>query len=698
MKTRQLSLEYIIITALLVIHLLPVWVFKYFPTQDGASHIYNAYVLKEYHNHANYQLSEVYELNPTLFPNWTSHALLALLLYVFPPLVSEKIVLTFCIGLLPLSLFYFLNGVQKRNRVFGLVGFIFAYNYLLHMGFYNFVLSMSLFFFTLGYWWRVKDKLQVANVVVIYLLLLATYFTHYHSYALLIISLTFFALYTSVYNGLHKVWGDKETSHPLRHRFKEAVMKLKPALTFIIGLAPAYFILFSYYLYLTSTHGSEGDHRGFEWLQEYFLSMKSLVSFRDAHVLIGRVLLTFFAVVIVFTVINRVWQCYRKEADGTAERLWTRIVTEIDGFLIMSSLITVMYFMSPWSGYSGGWINDRFHIYIFLVLLPFFTINLHRYINYAVAGIIIALSLWHLGYNVHTYTMLNRDIANALSLQGIDEKHTVLSSIPGEWGGMSDSLGFEPKYVEPFGHIECLLAVKKGIAYLNNYEANTDHFPLQYKRKDLPADFIIVWRTEYDDVDGLEEEYQLIDANDYNRLYRRKRALPDTQLWRETVGIAFDMQPHDGQTAQGHIPVYADTVYTAGRYGWLIESEREDFRSESEFQQAHRDGILGEEDGVFRVTLPNGMYEVICYFSATESEPLEINLIANDEEQIKQLQIPAGDGRIEKRYNITITDEHLTQVIYTRGKGEYKMWGWSSCIILSPHGDLRFRHTEENAE
>ena len=107
-------------------------------------------------------------------------------------------------------------------------------------------------------------------------------------------------------------------------------------------------------------------------------------------------------------------------------------------------------------------------------------------------------------------------------------------STPGEWGGFSDSLGFQPKYVEPFGHIECLLATHKGIGYLNNYEANTDHFPLQYKEteqytaKELPADYAIIWRTEYGDVAGLEEEYELIDSNDYNRLYRRKRAVPET--------------------------------------------------------------------------------------------------------------------------------------------------------------------------
>ena len=714
MKVDRLSIGYVIVIVLMVLHLLPVWGFKYFPTQDGASHIYNSYVVKEYHNHENYRLREVYELNATIFPNWTSHALLLLLLYVFPPLICEQIVLTLCIGLLPLSLFYFLNSISKRNMAFGLLGFIFAYNYLLHMGFYNFVLSMSLFFFTMGYWWRVKDKLQLTNIIVIYVLSLVTYLTHYHSYAILIMSLTFFPLFLSAYDVLHRVWGNhKDTSEPLIHRLKEGVGRHKPTLTFIGSLIPAYFILFSYYFYLANDHGGNSNHKGFEWLNDYFFGMKSLVSFHDDQMLIGRVLLVFFAIVFVLTIINRIRQWYQfrasEEWKETDERLWTRVVTQMDGFLIMSAVITAMFYIAPWSGYSGGWINDRFHLYIFLILIPFFAVNLHRYINYAVAGIIIALSLWHLGYHVHTYRLLNRDIAKAISLEGMDAKDTILTSEPGEWRGLSDSLGFEPKYVEPFGHLECLLAVHKGIAYLDNYEAGTDHFPLRYKEKEdreekYLADFAIIWRTEYGDVGGLEEEYDLIDSNDYNRLYRRKRTPPDPEMWGGETVVSFDMQPEEGQTAPGHIPVYVDTTYTDGKYGWLTVSAREESQNKLGVAQPYTDSILGKEDAVFRVALPNGTYEVICYFSANivgeedRAEPLEVNLITNGEKQIQRLKIPVGNETIDRRYNITITDEHLTQVIYTHEKSRYQRWVWSGFTIRSTDGGPNFRLSGETEE
>ena len=689
-----------VIIALLVIHFLPVWIFTYFPTQDGASHIYNSYVLKEYHKHENYRLREVYELRLTLFPNWTSHAFLALLMYVFPPIICEKILISICIGLLPLSLFYFLNSVQKGNAIFGLVGFIFAYNYLLHMGFYNFVLSMSLFFFTLGYWWKRRNELTIANIGMLYALLIATYLTHYQSYATLMMALTFFSVFLSLYEALRVTWGYREISggneKTLASKLKTFAAKLKPTFLFLVTMLPAYFIMISYFL---DRPRRAGGHKGFEWLSEYFFSMKSLVSFRDEHILIGRVLLVVFAVAFVLTLIDRVLHVYRfsrlSESDDSIERLWTRIVRKRDLFLLLATILTVMYFRFPWVGYGGGWINDRIHLYIFLVLLPFFSIGLHKYIKYATAVIIIALSLWHLGYNVQTYYLLNKDIDDAVSSIGMLDKHTILTSRPEEWNGVSDSLGWKPKYVAPCGHTECLLAVKNGIAYLDNYEAHTDHFPVRFKERhysaesapgerwktDFTPDHMILWRTEYDEIEELEDDFELIHSNNHNRLYRLKRASPDENLWGGRTTIKFDMQSHDGQTAPDHIAIYENTEYIDGRYGWLTQSEREEFISESNLPEPYRDGMWGEEDGVFRVALPNGEYEVTCYFSSDGSEPLEINLIANREKKLKKLRIPAENETVERSYNVTITDERLTQVIYSGGRGCYERWGWSGCAI-----------------
>ena len=76
---------------LLILHIIPIWVFDFFPSQDGVSHIYNAHVLKEYHKHENYIIRDVWQRNLTVFPNWISHISLTGMLYIFPPIITDGI-------------------------------------------------------------------------------------------------------------------------------------------------------------------------------------------------------------------------------------------------------------------------------------------------------------------------------------------------------------------------------------------------------------------------------------------------------------------------------------------------------------------------------------------------------------------------------------------------------------------------------
>ena len=693
MKARRLSIPHIVVIVLLIVHILPVWLFKYTCTQDGPAHAHNAHILKVYHNHENYILREVHERNPTLFPNWTSHVLMAGFMFVFPPLICEKIFFSLCIGLLPLSLLYLLNSVQKGKTLFCLVGFTFAYNYLLHMGFYNFALSVSLFFFALGYWWRSEDKLNPKTLVMTYVWLIFVYFTHFQSYALLTVSITVCGVFLYIYEAL-------ESSRV------RLTAQLKSIFLFLGSMLPAYVILLTYYL--VKREGG-GYYRSFEGLMKYFLSVGSIISFRDAHMLIGNLLLAVLAIAFLLTIIDRVRKVYvHRNSPRPADESYggvTTIVARTDVFLLITIMLTFLYFKSPWSLRSGGmWISDRIHIFILLALLPFFSFNLHRFVDYAFSGILIVLALWHLGYHVQTYYLMDRDAKEALSSAEMIEPHTVLASRPGSWGGTPDSAKWDFKYILPFEHIEGYLALENGVAYLQNYEPSTDHFPLRYKNRKVTPDYVLVWRTEYDGVGDLVQDYEVIHSTKYNRLYRRKRAAPDAQLWGDTTTITFDMQPADGSSTTEHIAVDKDTDYTDGRYGWMSKSIQDIFKTGGggfELKYWHtedtkpapdvrdvlgenepnlllyQDNLWGEEDGVFRIALPNGTYEITCYFHAGVVAPVEINLIANGEKKFQKLRLTSADESAEKRYTVTITDERLTQVIYSRKK----RWAWSGFTV-----------------
>jgi len=75
----------------MIIHLLPIWLFNYFPSQDGPSHLHNASVLKNFNKPEYSTLREYYQLNITLAPNLISHYFLAGFMYIFSPLIAEKI-------------------------------------------------------------------------------------------------------------------------------------------------------------------------------------------------------------------------------------------------------------------------------------------------------------------------------------------------------------------------------------------------------------------------------------------------------------------------------------------------------------------------------------------------------------------------------------------------------------------------------
>ena len=49
-----------------------------------------------------------------------------------------------------------------------------------------------------------------------------------------------------------------------------------------------------------------------------------------------------------------------------------------------------------------------------------------------------------------------------------------------------------------------------------------------------------------------------------------------------------------------------------------------------------------------------------------------IYLIANGQMKIRKLQLQSPNKTLERRYQISIIDERLTQAIFTRGKGGYQ--------------------------
>jgi hypothetical protein len=172
--------------ALTVAYLLPLWTFPYVPTQDGPSHVANAEILKDY-GRSSSGLEDIFQIRWELFPNWTSHLLLAALLFVAPPLIAEKLLLSLYVGGFALGFRYFVGGFGERSRALSWLAFLFVYNRCFWLGFYNYCLSLVLVWIIWGYCVRRRGTLSLPQVAVLMVLFVTAYFTHLVGFVLSVV-------------------------------------------------------------------------------------------------------------------------------------------------------------------------------------------------------------------------------------------------------------------------------------------------------------------------------------------------------------------------------------------------------------------------------------------------------------------------------------------------------------------------------
>lgn len=152
------NLEKLLFILLLAIYLLAIWVFPYFPSDDGPAHVDNAATLLRYFQSDESALHEYYILNLRLVPNSLTSLVLAGLMGLVSPTTADKILISFCVLLSPVSIRYSLASISQDSVYFSFLVFPVVYNYILHYGFYNFLFSIPVCIFIIGYWLRNNES------------------------------------------------------------------------------------------------------------------------------------------------------------------------------------------------------------------------------------------------------------------------------------------------------------------------------------------------------------------------------------------------------------------------------------------------------------------------------------------------------------------------------------------------------------
>lgn len=183
-----------LVPLLMAASLVPIWSSTYFPSQNGPWHLLTVKMLHDNGNPA-FNYAEFYEPSFHAIPHLAHTLLVYLLAFVFPLLVSHKIVISLYVLLLPLSVFLLLAAVNPKRIAAGYVSFLLVYNVPLMRGYHDYTLGIPLVFVTLAYWLRNRDRLTAVRTGVLMLLIVSVYFSHLFNVAVLALAMLVFALH-----------------------------------------------------------------------------------------------------------------------------------------------------------------------------------------------------------------------------------------------------------------------------------------------------------------------------------------------------------------------------------------------------------------------------------------------------------------------------------------------------------------------
>lgn len=439
---------------LAVLYILPFWIVSYIPTVDGPCHTYNAWILRQYGNTEGYPLFQrYYEINTKPYPNWIGHGAMALLMFIVPPLAAEKVlvsgyVLTFLFGV-----WYLAGSVRRDQRWLAFLAFPFPYNHMFQFGFYNFSVSLALFPWIVGLWWRNRANPSLAFAVKINLLLWLCWFSH-------IVSFTLSLLATAVL-WLATLRRDAWRRH-LRH---------------LLLLLPQVVLPIWYFLDQgTSTAPSNWP---FDQALRYFLNLDVLITFSEAQLRFSKGLAVVFGLLAILTL-------WREHFRAPRERRGP--LRQEDVFLLLAILFSVVYFVSPEGMAGGSMLKNRLSLYPWLLLIPWLSPRLGRTAQGIGLAALALLAVLNLGFQLRWYDRLDGEMRRFLSgLEPVQPHSRILPLLFEHFGPASR--------VAIYNHAIGYAAIEKGLVDWGNYEATVDFFPV-YFRADAPPPPIWLIETE----------------------------------------------------------------------------------------------------------------------------------------------------------------------------------------------------------
>jgi hypothetical protein len=431
---------------LIALECIPFWIYQNFPSQDGPSHLYNAVVLDDYGKEPIY--SGYYSIHFPIAGNVATQLVFLGLLKALPsPPLAEKLFLTAYAILLPFCLRYLLGCVTSQANVFSLFAFLLIPNLFLHMGFWNFCVSIPIALFALGYYIRHKDAWNFRSIAILFGLGAVLYLTHMVAWAVFAIAIVACEL------------RDKLTAPG---RLIRSLWRAAPVLSTLIppGVLSLLFIL--------SAHGPAPAPGVSEPLRVRAWTVYSLYflhTISASDMVIMKTIVALFGLLIAAALTFR----FRKAA----------FFKPTDIFIALSGILGCLALFGPDAVGDGSYIRARVAFFAFIFLIIWLAAQpWPKWIPAALWVVLPAMAALSLIARLPAYRRWNGALRDFKSMADRIRPGATVFSLMTQDAGLP---------IDPFAHAVDLFTPRPFIDLLN-YEAGTDQFMTYFRRDHSPFD------------------------------------------------------------------------------------------------------------------------------------------------------------------------------------------------------------------
>lgn len=492
---------------LVIINALPIVMFRYFPTMDGPSHLYNSKIILNLIFHNSNSYNSFFKINHDIIPYWIAHLTLTGLRIFFNFYIAEKILLLIYVIGTPYVFYKLITFINPKNTNFGVILILpFIYNILFYLGFSSFSLSILFYLLTVYYWLKIRTNLNSRKVIILFCLICLTYFSHIIFFVVLLFSTALI----SFVNYLTKTINFK--------------CFIKESLFLFIAALPSICFLFSFLNSRSFISNEENKYLPSIEILKDIISLKILNVFSITdEIIYSRIL---FLLLFLLTVIA----LFKKIKIHESIKFKFSIFDKIWIFLIISILSII--FLIPGS---NDYITLRLIIIFFIIYITWLSFQSYsKFINYTLFFITLFVSL-SLGYKHFKITSsLNKIAKEFENASNYIEPNSIVLPIKN-----SDSW-FD-------GHFGNYLGANRNLLIPDNYEASKDYFPVVWNEEEIPnltigdslmsnclywksnfnnkkktIDYILIWgNNKYNDC--LEKIFNYVNSN-YELIYTSESA------------------------------------------------------------------------------------------------------------------------------------------------------------------------------